>query len=196
MLNVHNFLSKMSSFLMKRLLFIFLFQQQNSSCFILHNSNYSSVKSQFFRSLQNKHNDNLGARIVLAATSNTETDANDESPKRLSAPLFIDGPSEETKPNYDEIYGPLGPTFDKLFLTIFRSKMAEKVGIDSKLPKDDYQGLMELTSALNARFSEKDQVRQIARSVLSKSIFFRPSNFFVELLLLDFGLLKGPQFQI
>lgn len=84
--------------------------------------------------------------------------------------LFIDGPSQETKPNYEEIHGPLGPLIDKLFLSIFRSKMAEKVGIDSKLPHDDYQGLMELTSALNARFSDKEKVRNVAQEVL-RSLF-------------------------
>ena len=88
-------------------------------------------------------------------------------PKRAA---FIDGPSIETKPNYDEIHGPLGPVIDRLFLSIFRSKMAENIGVDSALPKDDYQGLMELTTALNARFSNKDKVRQVAQDVL-RSIF-------------------------
>jgi hypothetical protein len=83
-------------------------------------------------------------------------------------PLFIEGPSRETKPNYEEIDGPLGPIMDKVFLMIFRSKMSEKVGVDSKLPKDDYQGLIELTGALNARFSNRTQVRDIAQDVLRK----------------------------
>jgi hypothetical protein len=85
-------------------------------------------------------------------------------------PLFIDGPSPETKPNYEEIYGPLGPFMDKLFMIMFRSKMAEKVGIDSNLPRDDFQGLIELTTALNARFSDKVQVRNIAQDIL-RSLF-------------------------
>ena len=86
----------------------------------------------------------------------------------MKHPFFIDGPSPETKPNYEKIHGPLGPARDKLFLQIFRSKMAEKVGIDSKLPKNDYQGLMELTTALNSRFSDKEKVRLIAQDVLRK----------------------------
>jgi len=44
--------------------------------------------------------------------------------------------------------------------------MAEKVGIDSKLPHDDYKGLMELTTAMNSRFSDKREVQLISQSVL------------------------------
>jgi hypothetical protein len=88
-----------------------------------------------------------------------------------SSQLFIDGPSQETKPNYEEINGPLGFTIDKVFLSVFRAKMADKVGIDSKLPYDDYQGLMEVANALNARFSEKEKVRLIAQDVLRKYFF-------------------------
>ena len=84
--------------------------------------------------------------------------------------LFIEGPSHETKPNYDEIHGPLGPQLDRIFLMVFRSKFAEKVGIDSKLPQDDYMGLMELTNALNARFSNKIEIQNVAQNVLSKKV--------------------------
>ncbi len=82
--------------------------------------------------------------------------------------LFIEGPPLETKPNYDEIHGPLGPFLDKIFLIVFRSKFAASVGIDSKLPKNNYQGLMELTAALNAKYSDKAQVRATAQNVLRK----------------------------
>lgn len=80
--------------------------------------------------------------------------------------LTIDGPPVETKPDYENIVGPLGKLADNIFLTIFRMKMAEKVGVDSSLPKDDFQGLMELTAALNARYSDRLQVQQIAQEVL------------------------------
>lgn len=53
---------------------------------------------------------------------------------KASSPL-VTGPPLETKPDYENIHGPLGETMDKLFLTVFRSKMAEKVGVDSTLPK-------------------------------------------------------------
>lgn len=36
--------------------------------------------------------------------------------------------------------------------------------------KDDYQGLMELTAAMNARFSEREQVQNIAQNVLRESL--------------------------
>ena len=79
---------------------------------------------------------------------------------------FVPGPSIETKPDYDNIHGPFGKTLDKVFLKLFRSKLAENIGIDSKLPQDDYQGIMELTTALNSRYSDRTQVQQIAQNTL------------------------------
>lgn len=79
---------------------------------------------------------------------------------------FIDGPPLETKPDYDNIHGPLGKEVDAIFLSIFRTKMAEKVGLDSKLPKNDYNGLLELTTALNSRYSDRTEVQKTAQNVL------------------------------
>ena len=45
------------------------------------------------------------------------------------------GPPIETKPDYEKMHGPLGKTMDKVFMTVFRTKMANKIGIDSQLPK-------------------------------------------------------------
>jgi len=85
-------------------------------------------------------------------------------------PGFIAGPPLETKPQYEDIHGPLGAFLDRLFLIVFRSKMAEKVGVDSDLPADDYQGLIELTAAMNARFSDRSQVQDIAQNVLRECL--------------------------
>lgn len=82
----------------------------------------------------------------------------------------VAGPDLETKPDYENIHGPFGKTLDTLFLKIFRSKMAEKVGVDSSLPKDDYQGLMELASAMNSRYSDRTKVQKIAQEIL-RSLF-------------------------
>eukprot|EP00980_Cylindrotheca_fusiformis_P029693 scaffold23723_cov181-Cylindrotheca_fusiformis.AAC.1 len=48
--------------------------------------------------------------------------------------------------------------------------MAENVGVDSSLPKDDYQGLMELSNALVSRYSDRTKVQKIAQDVL-RSLF-------------------------
>jgi hypothetical protein len=86
-------------------------------------------------------------------------------------PLFLEGPPLETKPNYDEIHGPLGPQIDNLFLSIFRTKFSQQIeGMDSQLPNTDYQGLMELTAALNARYSSRETAQRIAQNVL-RSLF-------------------------
>jgi len=84
---------------------------------------------------------------------------------------FIEGPSLETKPKYEDIHGPLGAFLDRVFLIVFRSKMAENVGVDSDLPADDFKGLMELTAAMNARYSDREQVQNIAQNVLRESFF-------------------------
>jgi hypothetical protein len=78
------------------------------------------------------------------------------------------GPPLGTKPDYENIHGPLGPLADKVFMIVFRIQMANKMGIDSDLPKDDYLGLMELAAAMNARYSDRQQVQTIAQDVLRK----------------------------
>ena len=84
---------------------------------------------------------------------------------------FVEGPPVESKPDYAEINGPLGPILDKLFLIIFRSKMAEQIGKqnDSKLPYDDYEGLMELASTMNI-INDKSNVQILSQNVL-KALF-------------------------
>jgi len=90
----------------------------------------------------------------------------------------VEGPSLETKPDYENIHGPLGKSLDYTFMALFRSKLAEKVGVDSKLPLNDYQGLMELVSAMNARYSDRREVQKIAQDTLL-SLFpsWLPSQF-------------------
>lgn len=89
-----------------------------------------------------------------------------------AAPLhlnsFVEGPPIETKPDYENIHGPLGKTLDTAFLKLFRSKMAEAFEMDSQLPHDDYQGLMELTAAMNARYSDQTVAQRLAQDVLRK----------------------------
>ena len=55
--------------------------------------------------------------------------------KSSVTPGIVKGPDLESKPDYENIHGPLGKTLDSVFLSMFRSKMAEKVGVDSSLPK-------------------------------------------------------------
>ncbi len=81
-------------------------------------------------------------------------------------PQTIPGPPIETKPDYENIHGPLGKKMDDIFLSVFRSKLAERVGVDSKLPKNSYEGLMELTAALNSRYSDRRDVQQISKDTL------------------------------
>lgn len=76
------------------------------------------------------------------------------------------GPDPETKPDYDNIHGPLGKELDRVFLKTFRSSLAKNTGIDSSLPKDDYLGIIELAAAMNARFSDRAKIQQLAQDTL------------------------------
>mmetsp|Transcript_28895 Transcript_28895/g.43637 ORF Transcript_28895/g.43637 Transcript_28895/m.43637 type:complete len:271 (+) Transcript_28895:238-1050(+) len=80
--------------------------------------------------------------------------------------------------SHQDIYGPLGKTIDLYFLQIFRSRLSEALGVDSDLPKDDYQGIVELCAAMNARYSNRTQVQNVAQQVLVS--IFPPwlSNFY------------------
>lgn len=83
-------------------------------------------------------------------------------------PGFVRGPPIETKPDYDNIHGPMGKAVDDMLLKLFRSKMVESFGFDSSLPQDDYQGLMELIAAANSRYSDRTEVQKMAQETLSK----------------------------
>lgn len=83
----------------------------------------------------------------------------------------ISGPSIDSKPDYENIHGPLGPELDRIFLRVFRSKMAENIGIqyDSRLPYDDYMGLMDLARTMNIVYP-KSKVKELSQNIL-KSLF-------------------------
>lgn len=81
------------------------------------------------------------------------------------------GPTDP-KPDYESIYGPMGKDIDRLFLNIFKEKMAQHVMKGDELPSisTGYEGLMELTAALNAKYSSRTQVQRIAQDIL-RSLF-------------------------
>lgn len=62
----------------------------------------------------------------------------------------VEGPSIETKPDYEHIHGPLGKTLDKVFMKLFRSKLAEKVGFDSNLPQVGLCKILMVVTGSNA----------------------------------------------
>ena len=115
-----------------------------------------------------------GGRTAMKVSPSSNTGQEAITPDTFFSPSpppgFVSGPSLDDVPDYENIHGPLGKAVDRLFLCIFRTRMAEKVGCDSNLPYDDYRGLMELAAALNARYSDRRQVQAIAQDVL-RSLF-------------------------
>lgn len=80
----------------------------------------------------------------------------------------IEGPPLSTKPDYSSIHGPLGGFIDDIFMTLFRTKLAEKIDRlpDSNLPKNDFNAIIELTSGMNIKYNNRTQVQELAQGVL------------------------------
>jgi hypothetical protein len=98
--------------------------------------------------------------------------ANYRGPDDISISSKVGIGPTDPKPDYESIYGPMGKDVDALFLAIFKEKMAQHVmggeltSVTAVSP--GYEGLMELTEALNARYSNRTQV--IAQDIL-RSLF-------------------------
>jgi hypothetical protein len=99
-------------------------------------------------------------------------------------PGFVSGPSLDTKPDYENIHGPLGKWIDNnLFMTVFRYQLAQKVGVDSAKPLNDYTGLIELTAAMNARYSNRTTAQELAQETLCKE----PKDMFLSMQYVLYG---------
>ena len=117
---------------------------------LLYISNaFSSATSSRIKQQQEFH----ASTSILAYTKGTTT---------------IEGPPLSTKPDYSSIHGPLGGYIDDIFMGLFRNKLAEKINRvpDSKLPKNDFMGIVELTSTMNIQYNNRTQVQELAQEVL------------------------------
>ena len=134
-------------------------QQQRSRTHLLATSSSSSLSLK------------EGGRKRTTATStkklNTNTVATSATAKFLAT--TVTGPDRTTKPDYHNIHGPLGKGVDDLFLAVFRHQLAYYVGVDSSRQNTDYAGLIELSSALNARYSNRTHIQTIAQQTLRTS---------------------------
>lgn len=71
------------------------------------------------------------------------------SSNRMMKKNVIVGPDIRTKPDYDNLHGPLGKRIDTLFMTMFRKQLARLVQYDSSRPCNDYLGIIEITQHMN-----------------------------------------------
>lgn len=131
----------------------------------------------FSSSLRGQSTDFITSSTISSSSTITTALYNDIEARPFSGKRRIQGPSIETKPNYDEIHGPLGKELDSLFLQIFRGKMESITNITSPLPKNDYQGLMDVATQMSRQYS-KEEVRMLSRKIL-QSLFpsWLPSAF-------------------
>lgn len=112
------------------------------------------------------HYDKCTKSRFIATTELSSSLADSEKLSPKLNPNWVDGPSKDTKPDYENIHGPMGKFVDDIFLSVFRTKLSENVGIDSNRDKKDYMGVVELASALNARFSNHEEIQTRAQNVL------------------------------
>jgi hypothetical protein len=114
---------------------------------------------------------NLGTNQLGPVEQSSRFDANlndraqNATPKVLKR--LVIGPPADTKPDYERIVGPLGKTIDNIFLKVFRAKLAEQVGSDSALPATDFKAITELAATMNKRFTNRLEIQQRAKDVLS-----------------------------
>jgi len=110
----------------------------------------------------------LNTSYRITTTQNRKLSLISQIPKMANT--YVEGPPLSSKPDYSSSHGPLGKMMDNFFLLIFRVQFAKRMGIDSKLPRTDFEGIIELTNALNARYSDKETVQKACIDII-KSIF-------------------------
>jgi len=90
---------------------------------------------------------------------------------RYAGSATVNGPPLETKPDYENIHGPLGKWMDILFMVVFRKKLAKKVGgEDSSKPLTDFRGICELALRMNREISDRSEIQKRALETL-RSLF-------------------------
>jgi hypothetical protein len=104
--------------------------------------------------------------------SNMYADTTQKSTKSQT----IDGPSLSSKPDYSSIHGPLGSLLDSFLTTLFRTKLASRLGQkihsneivipDSTLPSHDFNGIIDITHSMNSQYSNRTVVQSLAQDVL------------------------------
>lgn len=115
---------------------------------------FSAQQYDASRSLQSVTKSNAPSSSILSAYTRGTT---------------IEGPPLSTKPDYSSIHGPLGSFIDDIFMTLFRTKLAEKLSDripDSSKSCSDFMGIVELTSSMNAEYKNRTEIQELACEVL------------------------------
>jgi len=124
-------------------------------------------------------NDDIGPTTLSPIVSPPVTQSSSPSRKASGqATTFltssVPGPPLETKPDYENIVGPLGRWADQIFLKMFRDKLAEQVYRDEDeanriplSPDGTYQEIIDLAAALNRRSNlSRQDIQERARETL------------------------------
>jgi hypothetical protein len=86
----------------------------------------------------------------------------------------IEGPPIDSKPDYSSISGPMGPFVDSILMSFFRYKFAQRLNRpdnaiitpDSKLPLNDFMGIIDLTTRMNTQHFNRKTIQTMAQDVL------------------------------
>jgi len=130
-----------------------------------------------------------GESSFSAAINNTEDSTEDgqREPQRIAfIKTAVPGPSLDTKPDYENIVGPLGRFVDNIFQQVFRDELAQQVMGDGYDDDDDdnnnnnnhvhgdnptipngYAGIVELAARMNQEFAyNRTEIHVRAQTVL------------------------------
>ena len=84
----------------------------------------------------------------------------------------VPGPPLDTKPDYENIHGPLGSVVDGVFQNVFRAALAAQVvtvGTADNLPADDdddYAAIVALAARMNRQYTNRTEIHVRAQTVL------------------------------
>ena len=108
-------------------------------------------------------------------SSATETDEiTTQIPRKPTYKSTIEGPPIDSKPDYSSISGPMGPFVDSILMSFFRYKLAQRLNRpdnaiitpDSKLPLNDFMGIIDLTTRMNTQHFNRETIQTMAQDVL------------------------------
>ena len=105
-----------------------------------------------------------GTTYSSALAASTEPAPSFSSVARKFVQTAVPGPPLESKPDYENIVGPLGRFMDQIFMKVFRKQLAEQVGADSVY--DDYRAIIDLASQMNRKIANRTEIHQRAEKVL------------------------------
>jgi hypothetical protein len=113
-------------------------------------------------------------QVLQSSTTENEEIANQIRRIPTYKSATIEGPSIDSKPDYSSISGPMGSFVDSILMSLFRYKLSQRLNRpdntiithDSKLPLNDFMGIIDLTTRMNSQHFNRATIQNMAQDVL------------------------------